>query len=89
MNKSDSIEKASETESSQSISRRDARMLSTCETTRILDEHIGGVGGTITASKVAFTGDKTMGIYPEWHLDEYLALTEFAQNYGVMDNIPF
>ncbi|KAF8391166.1 hypothetical protein HHK36_023467 [Tetracentron sinense] len=51
----------------------------------VLSSQVGGVGGP-AVTKVSFAGGTTTGNIPEWHVDEFLGLTDFNQNYGYMDN---
>lgn len=93
MNKSDSIENASETESSQPISKRNASIPTACEANGMLHGQIGRVetvSAPATSKMPSVTGDTTtVNNIPDWHLDDYLTPTDFSPNYVLMDNLSF
>ncbi|ESR61248.1 hypothetical protein CICLE_v10016655mg [Citrus x clementina] len=92
-NKSDSIENASETESSQPISKRNASIPTACEANGMLHGQIGRVetvSAPATSKMPSVTGDTTtVNNIPDWHLDDYLTPTDFSPNYVLMDNVSF
>ncbi|KAK9285631.1 hypothetical protein L1049_024828 [Liquidambar formosana] len=83
--KSDYVEKVSETASSRSMSSRGAVVPLTGETNEVVSGQIGGVG-TFLTSKVPFSDVTTPGNIPEWHLDELLSMTNVNPNYESVDN---
>lgn len=83
--RSTSVEKSSETKSP-SLSRRNTPMALTAgEYSQGLPGTAGGVED-IAMTKVSFSGGSASGSIPSWHMDDILALPEFNQNYGYMDN---
>lgn len=83
--KSDYVEKVSETASSRSMSSRGSVVPLTGETNEVVSGQIGGVG-TFLTSKVQFSDVTTPGNIPEWHLDELLSMTNVNPNYESVDN---
>lgn len=50
-----------------------------------LPGHVGGVQDFVP-SKVSFSGGSVAGSIPQWHIDEFIGLTDFSQNYEFMGN---
>ncbi|PIM99060.1 hypothetical protein CDL12_28449 [Handroanthus impetiginosus] len=46
----------------------------------------GIVAGDFSSSKLAFTGGSATGSISQWHLDDFLGLGDYNQNYNFMDN---
>lgn len=93
MNKSDSIENASEIESSQPISKRNAGIPTAREANGMLHgqiDRVETVSAAATSKIPSATGDtSTVNNIPYWHLDDYLALSDFSPSYALMDNASF
>lgn len=51
----------------------------------VLPVHVRGVQDFIT-SKMAFSGGSVDESIPQWHIDEFIGLNEFNQNYEYMGN---
>ncbi|KAF5730764.1 B-box zinc finger protein 22 isoform X1 [Tripterygium wilfordii] len=82
--KSPSEEKTSETKA-RPTSRKSTPMQLASEYREILPAQISGTG-QVVPTKVQFAGGSAAGSIPQWHMDEFLGLTEFHQNLGYMDN---
>lgn len=82
--KSLSGEKRSETKS-RPVSKRENLMPLAGEHNNVLPVHDGGVQDFV-GPNVAFSGGSLDGGIPQWHMDDFIGLTEFNQNYEYMGN---
>ena len=48
--------------------------------------HVGSGVQDFAPVKMSFTGGSTAGSIPQWHIDEYIGLTDFNENYEYMGN---
>ncbi|PON69827.1 B-box-type zinc finger [Parasponia andersonii] len=48
--------------------------------------HVGSGVQDFAQVKMSFTGGSMAGSIPEWHMDEYIGLTDFSENYEYMGN---
>ena len=70
---------------SQPMSKRGGMASFTGESKELMPKQLSG-NGTLQTIKAPLAGEGTIpGGVPEWCLDEYLGLTGFSKNYGVMD----
>ncbi|GAB2284316.1 hypothetical protein Dimus_018778 [Dionaea muscipula] len=66
-------------------SKRSATMSLPGDFSKILPFHNGGVTD-FTTSRLSFSGGPVAGSLPQWHMDDFLGLSEFNQNFGYADN---
>lgn len=77
--KSVSGEKGSETKSHSASRRENLSPLAG------LPVNVGGVQDFVP-SKVSFSGGSMAGSIPQWHIDEFIGLTDFSQNFEFVGN---
>lgn len=82
-----SVEEVSEAIPSQPMSKRGGMVSFTVESEELMPRQLSG-NGTLPTNEAPLAGGGTIiipGGVPEWCLDEYRELTDFSQNYGIMD----
>ncbi|KAF5728072.1 B-box zinc finger protein 22 isoform X1 [Tripterygium wilfordii] len=82
--KSPSEEKTSETKARQA-SRKSTPMQLASDYREVLPAEVSGMG-QVVSTKVPFVGGSVARSIPQWHVDEFLGLPEFHENFGYMDN---
>lgn len=76
------LQNVTETSSSQSVSVTGVTVPWTGEANEVVSGQIDGSA----LSMEPFADATTPGIFPEWHLDELLHLTDIDKNYGFTNN---
>ncbi|KAL7216643.1 hypothetical protein ACSBR1_028555 [Camellia fascicularis] len=81
---SNSGEKISETES-RFLSKKGTPTSLSGQCNKVLPVQVSGVGD-FAPTKFLLAGGSAAASIPQWHLDEFVGLTELNQTYGYMDN---
>ncbi|KAI3828169.1 hypothetical protein L1987_02266 [Smallanthus sonchifolius] len=85
LSKSNSGEKIIEAEKSHSVPARTGQMSAASQSNKVMPVQAAGAGDFLP-SKMTFTGGSSADSIQQWQFDDFLALTDFNQDYNYLDN---